>query len=326
MILALGASTSLANNIYLHFSLITYTYLSSAYPGKPMDRFISAVMSGYRYLFPTQPSEAEDTPTRSASLDSQFEPSLLSEWTTHDSNIALYNCLLATTPDRPALPPEIILQILELPSRWICQSVASPPDTPESQALAVHVAAQGGGRTVTQVLLSFPPLSAETIRRLRRIEFTFTSKDQGWSSFRNDWGTYKNSWTWFEAGVRPTRSQVEMPTAVTEKQEDPSPRANDLERYDSQSENPYKRYILQRNRHAGKKLETYCIQIHYDDEVLQSLREGDALDLLACAQYPGWRNQVADYSIRLWLYDDLKEAGFDGLEKETGTFAPNSIN
>ena len=279
-----------------------------------MGNLISAVTSGFRYLFLTPPPETEDARTRSASLDSQSEPSLPSEWTTHDSNIALYDCLSAKTPNRPALPPEIILQMLGLPSRWICQSVASPPDTPESKALAVHVAAQGGGRTVTQVLLSLPPLSAETIRRLRRIEFTFTSKDQGWSSFRNDWGTYKNSWTWFEAGVRSTRPKVEMPTAVPEKQEDPSPRANDLERYDSQSENPYKRYLLQRNRHAGKKLETYCIQIHYDDEFLQSLRKGDALDLLACAQYPGWRNQVADYSIRLWLYDDLKEAGVDGLE------------
>lgn len=279
-----------------------------------MGNLISAVTSGFRYLFLTQPPEAEDTPTRSAPLDSQFEPSLPSEGTTHDSNIALYNCLSAKTPNRPALPPEIILQMLELPSRWLCLSVASPPDTPESKALAVHVAAQGGGRTVTQVLLSLPPLSAETIRRLRRIEFTFTSKDQGWSSFRNDWGTYKNSWTWFEAGVRPTRPKVEMPTAVPDKQEDPSPPANNLERYYSQSENPYKRHLLQRNRHAGRKLETYCIQLHSDDEFVQSLREGDALDLLACAQYPGWRNQVADYSIRLWLYDDLKEARVDGLE------------
>lgn len=314
MIWALGALTSLANNRYVHCSLITYIYISNAYPGKPMGNLISAVWSGLRYLFLARPSEAEDMPVRSASPDSQSEPSLPSEWTTHDSNIALYDCLSAKTPNRPALPPEIILQILKLPSRWVWLSVASPADTPESKALAVHVAAEGGGRTVTQVILSFPPLSAETIRRLRRIEFTFTSKDQGWSSFRNDWGTYRNSWTWFEAGVRPTRPKVEMPTAIHEKQEDPSPPANNLERYYSQSENSYKRHLLQRNRHAGKELETYCIQIHYDDEFLQSLREGDALDLLACAQYPGWRNQVADYSIRLWLYDDLKEAGVDGLE------------
>ena len=279
-----------------------------------MDSLISAVTSVFRYLFLSQPSDAEDTSARSASLDSQPEPTLPSEWTTHDSNIALYDCLSAKASNRPPLPPEIILQILKLPSRWVCVSVASPADTPKSKALAVHVAAQGGGRTVTQVILSFPPLSAEIVKRLRRIEFTFTSKDQGWSSFRNDWGTYRNSWTWFEAGVRPTRSKVEMQTASHGEQEGPNPPANDLERYYSQPENPYKRHLLQRNRHAGKELETYCIQIHYDDEFLQSLKEGDALDLLACAQYPGWMNQVAEYSIRLWLYDDLKEAGVDGLE------------
>ena len=279
-----------------------------------MNDLISAVTSGFRNLFVAQSLEAEDMSRQSDSLDSQSELSFAREWTIHDSNLALYDCLSAKTPNRPALPPEIILQILKLPSRWYCLSVASPADTPQSKALAVHVAAEGGGRTVTQVILSFPPLSAETIRRLRRIDFTFTSKDQGWSSFRNDWGTYRNSWTWCEAGVRPTRPKVEMPTALQEEQEEKSPSANNLEQYYSQSENPYKRCLLQRNRHAGKELETYCIQMHYDDEFVQSLREGDALDLLACAQYPGWRNQVSHYSIRLWLYDDLKEGGVNGLK------------
>lgn len=280
-----------------------------------MNNLISAVTSGFRNLFMAQPSEAEDISRQSPSPDSQSELSLPRGWTTHDSNLALYDCLSAKTPSRPALPPEIILQILKYPSRWNYVSVTSPADTPQSETLPVHVAAQGGGRPVTQVILSFPPLPAETVRRLRRIDFTFTSKDQGWSSFKDDWGTYRNSWTWFEAGVRPRTAKVEMPTAIHEEQEDPSPDANDgAERNYSQSKDPYRRYVLQRNLHAGKTLKTYCIQKEFDDELLQNLGEGDAIDLLACAQYPGWRNHVSDYGIRVWLYDDLKEARVNGLE------------
>ena len=88
-----------------------------------------------------------------------------------------------------------------------------------------------------------------------------------------------------------------------------------------------KTFELQRNRHGGRTFEKYDIAFEEGDprmaELKEVLEEGDVIELMACAKFPGWVNHVDEAKIEVWSLDDvasehpLKELGLavtDGAE------------
>ncbi|KAL8851939.1 MAG: hypothetical protein Q9221_003150 [Calogaya cf. arnoldii] len=194
---------------------------------------------------------------------------------THASNLATFFCLSRPSPSHPALPPEIILQILAHPTRWLYShsKLASPTHISNREA----------------PIITFRPFTTQQIKTLQRIVFRFQSKDQGWSNFHEQHGSYNGSWTWFEAVVR---------TGDNDGPADRSP-----------EDTVKKRLELQRNRHAGMRLENYDVVFEHEDprmvELKSLLEAGDVLELRACARFPGWTNYVEQASVEMWCMDDL---------------------
>ena len=93
------------------------------------------------------------------------------------------------------------------------------------------------------------------IHNIRRVDFSFTSRDQGWSGYRQHYGTYEASWTFFEASL--TR-----PTTETNSEEDRQDQLRIKERKEAV------RYELQRNRHAGSEAESYRHELGTDHGLL----------------------------------------------------------
>lgn len=198
---------------------------------------------------------------------------------THDANLSLYESL-KNVPN--SLPDELILQILDDESRWVCSFSG---ETGETEGRHITVRSHRNGDTNLVVLLATTALSSIEISRLRKVVFRFTSHDQGWSSYPQDRGTFENSWTWFEAALR------------------------------RDSTVPYERFELQRNRHSGREPEPFCIELDQNSSLVRHLRPGDTVELLGCAQFAGWENRISYASIELWSYDDLLDAStMSGVE------------
>ncbi|KAI4108949.1 MAG: hypothetical protein LQ339_002068 [Xanthoria mediterranea] len=219
-------------------------------------------------------------------LMSSSTPSLPLPNTTHASNLATLFCLSRPSPSRPALPTELILQILAHPTRWLLsRSEAVIPTDPI--------------RVVNKDLpiITLPPFTAEEIKALRRVVFRFRSRDQGYSWDSQNHGTYGGSWTWFEAIIR------------TGRQDGPDGPAS----HTGGEDKVKKRFELQRNRHAGTLMESY--EIVFDDgdprmlELKTLLTEGDVLELRACARFPAWMNNVEKAKVEVWSVDDLASRG-----------------
>ncbi|KAG8528087.1 uncharacterized protein KY384_007003 [Bacidia gigantensis] len=229
----------------------------------------------------------------------------LGPWSTHDANVTAVQCLAKKVGSRPALPAELILQTLDHPSRWICSNRVHLPCSREKEdpkpatcdcgqmgqtvLLTPLIVAGFGAKPRIQVLQSLPPLTADQLSTLRRVVFTFTGHDQGWSSFPPDHKTYRNTWSWFEAAVKREHGEF-----TTEEAED-------------RGEQPYKRFQLQRNVHASKEQRSYRKEFGIEHEMLRDAKEGDIIELVACAQYGGWQNVVHAYSIELWLFDKMAD-------------------
>lgn len=205
--------------------------------------------------------------------------SIEGSWTTHDANVALYATLTrpsSSASSRPALPVEVVLQILEHPSRTILTSCVSTK-YPTDALLRVR-----SNRSPHEVIRT-PPLSADDARNARKIVFEMKGKDQGWSSHRSDYGTYNNTWSWYEAVVR----------RVKEGEDDLLEEVSRLE--------------LHRNRHAGIQIETYRTEFDTDHDLVKTLQRGDVIELDACARFLGWECHVYEAKIEVWSVDDLSE-------------------
>ena len=213
---------------------------------------------------------------------------------THDSNLALLECLSKPSGGRPALPAELVLQILDHPSRWRLISAnfesctLSSPTSVTAHAESIDVA-------------STPPFTARQVSLLRKLAFTFQSKDQGWSSYPDDRGTFRNSWTWFEARVeKPVRTGSTVSQEVGDDEEGMSAGHN-------------QRLRLQANRHAGDELEEYRIEYGLSKDMVRSLQPGDRVILSAHAQFGGWVNFVNQAAIEIWCVDSLDEGSNDNV-------------
>jgi len=181
------------------------------------------------------------------------------------ANQEILDSLLESTP----LPPELAVIILDLAGVWLDTTVSSGANVAVSQR--------------SEILIRTAPLSTADVVNLRQITFAFSSKDQGWSDYRNDWGTFRNSWTWFEA-------HVQCPAVV---ENEPGPRLV---------------FELQRNRHAAPDHENYELTFHEDNEILDALRrggDGTYVELIALASFPGWVNNVRRAAVTISLADCL---------------------
>lgn len=269
---------------------------------------------------PLPPSQSPPPPPSPAPSDSDI---------IHASNLIVLHGLAKPGPKRPALPPEIILQILSDPSRWIRSAKA---------VLEKRVSVSSGTGSVA--ILFSPPLTSRSIQQLRKVVFTFKSRDQGWSSFHEDHGTYENSWTWFDAmvGFLTTESphsrlhregvpevdipEVDVPAENVSEEEDTSEEDDDNRdrggdavagagagASNQQDEPPRVRWnatakqMLQANRHASRVAESYRIELEAGEGILAELREGWEIALWASAQFPGWVNHVEEASMELWEED-----------------------
>lgn len=214
-------------------------------------------------------------------------PSATLPWTRHEANLAVHGFL---STRNPPIPNEIILQILDLSSRWIRTKSISAHVATDLEPIRVGSSLQNHGE---QQILATNPLSQLEARRIRRIIFTFRSKDQGWSDYWESHGTYKDSYSWFEASLT---------HPIVETQIEPQ-RHDQLE---LKAAKESRRYELQRNRHAGRKPEEYRHELWPDHELLQLLEEGDSVVLWALASFPGWENRIFNASIEVWCVDDLQ--------------------
>ena len=205
----------------------------------------------------------------------------------HASNLSLLTCLSVPSGRRPALPLELILQVLEDPTRWLLASEHMHSCTlPAPKSISYHLG--------TEDVASTPAFTFHRLSTLRRISFILRSKDQGWSSYPNDRGTFRNSWTWFEA-------RIERPPVESPEQSQEQDRANNTSQICVHS------CRVQTNRHAGSDLEEYTVEYGPSSELLHLIQEGDRIILSAHAQYGGWVNVVDHASIELWCVDDLEK-------------------
>ena len=207
------------------------------------------------------------------------QPALVdAPWTTHDANIALYSTLIQCSnseqPRRPALPPEIVLQILEHPSRFILTSSVSFDSTD-------NLPKRVPSHRAPQEVIRSSPLSTDNAKDTRKVVFEMKGKDQGWSSYGPEHGTYNNTWTWYDAVVLRKNGE------------------------DSETYEEALTQELHRNRHAGQQVETYRIEFDGDHDLLKLLREGDVIALDACAVFNGWECRVYGATIEVWSVHDL---------------------
>lgn len=188
--------------------------------------------------------------------------------------------------------------------------------------------------TGSAAILFSPPLTARSIQLLRKVVFTFKSRDQGWSSYYADHGTYENTWTWFDAMVG-FRTMGEGPESDSRRNREgaleentPEEANNDQDNgSDSNSDrddrpnpnqedrpspprlqpqwNATAKQRLQDNRHAGRVAESYRIELEAGQGILAELKEGWEIALWASAQFPGWVNNVEEASMELWEVDSF---------------------
>lgn len=144
----------------------------------------------------------------------------------------------------------------------------------------------------SRILLRTPPLTAQSAKLLQKIIFTIRSHDQGWSSYPENHGTFDNSWTWFDAAVMSPNAEDEE--SVHEECDDAIIRAEDLD-----SPN-VRRHRIQVNKHAVRQAEEYSIIMYPGQEILDGLKAGDQILLVACAQYSGWVNTIEDAKMEVW--------------------------
>ncbi|KAM0806046.1 hypothetical protein BDR22DRAFT_883792 [Usnea florida] len=266
-----------------------------------MNRF----RQSFNRTFNRDRSSSPAAPTNQAHLK-PFATSTPKSWTTHDSNLALFECLSTATPARPALPAELILKIVSLPSRWVSlHSIRHSASSDPSQPI-VKVRGDGiSGIPVLVPVLSTRPLSAREVERLREVVFTFRSRDQGYCDNR-DGGT----WSWFEASLaRLSRADedVQGPCDDAAEWTGSYERTGEWVKLHEQSLECQPKYQIQSNVCGSTEVSHYTIGLTDEHELVQHVQEGDRVILWACARFREWENRVYEAKITVLGVDDLTD-------------------
>ena len=146
------------------------------------------------------------------------------------------------------------------------------------------------------------PLSARDIRLLKKIIFSFRSRDQGWASDAD-----QGSWSWFEASL------AHFPSADEDEegQDDDAAEWTGpygwigewMERHDIRQESQ-PRYKIHTNRLASMEPEDYTIELTDEHELMQRVKKGDRVILWACACFRGWENRIYEAKISVLGMND----------------------
>lgn len=183
---------------------------------------------------------------------------------------------------RQKLPAELIPDILDYAEYWVRRSASCT-----YQMTVTEDDLRVGSRSHPEfqgALYHTSPLVAGDYERwsgrhpVRKVIFTITSKDQGWSSYRLDHGTFNNSWTWFEAVV--------------------------LDWAESAPGIPPRRICT--NIHAGRDWRTYVVTWSWDSEEkserewIGCLSRGSKIGINVWARFPGWANSVRAANIEIY--------------------------
>ncbi|KAJ5787628.1 hypothetical protein N7457_002618 [Penicillium paradoxum] len=171
---------------------------------------------------------------------------------------------------RQRLPAEIVLEILEFAQYWLQSCV-------QREERISYTESECHDRTA--YLKSYPIRGERS--PVRQINIHIWSRDQGWSSYREDHGTFKNSWTWFVL-------DIDRPSGREDISKD-----EDLR--------------LATNVHAGKALYHHEITYRADQNLrwMKKLQAGDRISVVPRAQFPGWRNIVEKAAIEIYTTPDL---------------------
>jgi len=185
---------------------------------------------------------------------------------------------------RQKLPPELVPSILDFAEYWVKSSASCTYHMNiTEQDLRVG---SGSSSELKGTLYHTSPLIAgnyeqfSALNPVRKIVFTITSKDQGWSSYPECYGTYENSWTWFEAEVL------------------------DWNEGDTARWIPPRRICT--NVHAGRDYKTHVTTWAWDSEDehermwIRRLRRGSKIGINVWARFPGWSNSVHSANIDIY--------------------------
>ncbi|MCJ1309036.1 hypothetical protein MMC25_002691 [Agyrium rufum] len=181
---------------------------------------------------------------------------------------------------RYKVPLEISMEILShVPeARLLISEVVLP------SARVIHQA--------ERTILLTPPLSRPQIIRLSGIDISITAHDQGHCD-----DPARGNWTWFDAAI------VSVPEVVNTDENPESTANHDSSTSEGGIRQRRARTKLMENIQA--RYQATMHNTHAPIEIIQELRAGDMIEVIACAQYMGWLNYVDQATMRVWNVDDL---------------------
>ena len=157
------------------------------------------------------------------------------------------------------------------------------------------------------MLIRTPSFTARSFSLFRKVIITFCAKDQGWSSFPQHHRTFENSWTWFDLLIEDGTTKKEEAHDYDDEEGAQGVEAEQKADHEPSPREPcIRKQLLQANRHAGEETERYEISMDKGQGILQTLKVGDRIALVACARYSGWTNYVEKASMEIWEEDDLR--------------------
>jgi len=177
---------------------------------------------------------------------------------------------------RQKLPPELVPSILDFAEYWVKSSASCSYHMNITES-DLRVGSESSSELKGALYHTSPLIAGDyerfsALNPVRKVTFTITSKDQGWSSYPENHGTYENSWTWFEAVVL------------------------DWDENDINQPIPPRRICT--NVHAGSDYKTNVITWTWNSEDEQErmwinrLRRGSKIGINVWARFPGWSNSV----------------------------------
>ncbi|KAJ7124354.1 hypothetical protein C8R44DRAFT_620192 [Mycena epipterygia] len=160
--------------------------------------------------------------------------------------------------------------------------------------------------------------------KVRLVQFTTESHDQGWGGEAGLGGTYEGGHTWFDATIfRPCPTETEsshaawLEMASSAPVEFPVPYDSALEvgtSKDGRTSRADRRWLIQTNRCADGELTRHTVIWEADsllgapkpwdgsgdgDGFIAQLKPGDQIGVIARAMYPGWVHHVKSVNVEV---------------------------
>ena len=182
---------------------------------------------------------------------------------TERDTMDVYHALRA----RLGLPHGRLVRILDGAGYWVC-GAARRRAAPTNPAAALVIQQKDVG----PAFVAAPPVAGLRARPVVRLVFRTRSHDQGFSDWPHLHGTYENSWTGFRARVRRDGRAVAEERVLV-------------------------------NRHAERVPRVHVVawtRGGRGDAFVRALRNGDAVEVVPYAVYPGWQNFVYAASVEVY--------------------------